>query len=157
MSRDQVSVGALAPLVGYHLRRAWGAFSADFTAAMEGTGLRQVPFAVLSVVAANPGINQGAVGRILGIKRANMVSLINELVEKGVIDRAVDANDRRAFSLNATPQGNVLLAEAVGRIERHEQGMLADMTPAERSTLLDLLARIERRSPPTEADDGADA
>ena len=55
MSRDQVSIGVLAPLTGYHLRRASSAFGADFNAAMEGGGLRQVPFAVLAVVAANPG------------------------------------------------------------------------------------------------------
>src|SRR5688572_24806313 len=116
MSREQVSIGALAPLAGYHLRRASGAFAADFTAAMDGSGLRQVPFAVLSVVAANPGINQGTVGRILGIKRANMVALINELVDKGLIDRAVDANDRRAFSLVLTSSGDAALTDAVQRI-----------------------------------------
>lgn len=153
MSWDQVSVGALAPLVGYHLRRAWGAFSADFSAAMDGTGLRQVPFAVLSVVAANPGINQGAVGRTLSIKRANMVALINELVDKGLIDRAVDSNDRRAFSLTPTGEGKTLLAEAVNRIEQHEQRMLADLSAKERATLLDLLGRIERRSPPADSDE----
>ena len=157
MSRDQVSVGALAPLVGYHLRRAWGAFSADFTSAMEGTGLRQVPFAVLSVVTANPGINQGAVGRTLSIKRANMVALINELVDKGLIERVVDASDRRAFSLTATAEGNALLDEAVSRIEQHEKRMLDDLSSKERATLLDLLGRIERRSPLTETDENGDA
>ncbi|MHA6718643.1 MarR family winged helix-turn-helix transcriptional regulator [Sphingomonas sp. RS6] len=146
MSKEQESIGALTPLVGYHLRRASSAFAADFTAAMEGTGLRQVPFAVLSVVSANPRINQGSVGRILGIKRANMVALITELVEMGLIDRAVDANDRRAFSLTLTIAGAAALADAVGRIEAHERKMLADMSDAERATLLDLLGRIERSS-----------
>jgi len=147
MSREQENVGALAPLAGYHLRRAWSAFSGDFAVAMEGTGLRQVPFAVLSVVAANPGINQGAVGRVLGIKRANMVSLINELVDRGLVDRAVDANDRRAFSLTPTSAGTAALKDAVKRIAAHEQRMLADLSAAEQATLLDLLARIERRAP----------
>lgn len=147
MLREQESVGALAPLTGYHLRRAWSAFSNDFTAAMEGTGLRQVPFAVLSVVAANPGINQGAVGRILGIKRANMVSLINELVDKGLVDRAVDTNDRRAFSLKPTDNGAASLKDAVQRIGAHEKRMLSDLSPQEQATLLDLLGRIERRAP----------
>ncbi|MDV3457079.1 MarR family transcriptional regulator [Sphingomonas sp. HF-S4] len=150
MAREQESVGALAPLAGYHLRRAWSAFSSDFSAAMEGTGLRQVPFAVLSVVAANPGINQGAVGRVLGIKRANMVSLINELVDKGLVDRAVDPNDRRAFSLKPTDGGTATLEDAVARIAAHEQRMLADLSPQEQATLLDLLGRIERRAPEIE-------
>ncbi|MEO5773736.1 MAG: MarR family transcriptional regulator [Sphingomicrobium sp.] len=150
---EQVSVGVLAPLVGYHLRRASAAFSADFALAMEGAGLRQVPFAVLSVVAANPGINQGAVGRLLGIKRANMVSLINELVDMRLIERTIVPTDRRAFSLGITGVGSVALADAVGRIEQNELRMLADMNSEERATLLDLLTRIERRSPPSETDE----
>jgi DNA-binding MarR family transcriptional regulator len=149
-------LGALAPLVGYHLRRAWSAFSTDFTAAMDGTGLRQVPFAVLSIVAANPGINQGATGRMLGIKRANMVALINDLVDKQLIERVVDASDRRAFSLTVTAAGTAAMAEAVARIEAHERRMLADMSTEERALLLDLLGRIERQGP-ADAEDNAEA
>lgn len=146
-------LGALAPLVGYHLRRASSAFSADFCAAMEGTGLRQVPLAVLAVVEANPGINQGAAGRMLGIKRANMVALINDLVDKQLVERVVDPSDRRAFALTVTAAGASMLADAVARIEAHERRMLVDLSAAERALLLDLLGRIERRSPATEADD----
>lgn len=156
MVREQINIGVLAPLVGYHMRRAWSAFAADFAAAMDDTGLRQVTFAVLSVVDANPGINQGSVGRVLGIKRANMVALINELVERGLIDRAV-ANDRRAFSLSATDKGRAALADAVERIEAHELRMLAEMSKQDRATLLDLLARIERLSPPGETDENGEA
>jgi DNA-binding MarR family transcriptional regulator len=156
MSREQVSIGALAPLAGYYLRRASSAFGADFARVMEGTGLRQVPFAVLSVVAANPGINQGTVGRVLNIKRANMVALINELVDKGLIDRSIDANDRRAFSLSPTAAGEAALEDAVQRIKAHERRMLADFTKAERATLLDLLGRIERLGTTGEADENGD-
>ncbi|HEY0624796.1 MarR family winged helix-turn-helix transcriptional regulator [Sphingomonas sp.] len=139
------SVGALGPLVGYHLRRASSAFAADFAAAVEGTGMRQVLVGILAVVAGSPGINQGAVGRVLGIKRANMVSLINELVDAGLLDRAVDPGDRRAFSLSTTDAGGATLADCLARIEAHERKMLAGFTDAERATLLDLLGRIERR------------
>jgi len=149
-------LGALAPLVGYHLRRASSAFAADFAAAMEGTGLRQVPFAVLSIVAANPGINQGATGRMLGIKRANMVALINDLVDKRLIDRSVDASDRRAFSLSVTQVGTTALADAVARIAAHENRMLDDLNAEERALLLDLLGRIERRNPAAETDENGE-
>ena len=123
MASDRESIGVLTPLVGYHLRRASGAFSVDYAAAMDGTGLRQVPFAVLSVIAANSGINQGAVGRVLGIKRANMVALINELIDKGLVDRTTDPVDRRAFALTLTATGADVLNDCVARIEAHEQRM----------------------------------
>jgi DNA-binding MarR family transcriptional regulator len=147
MSRDRNEVGALDPVVGYHLRRAFAAFAADFSAAMEGTGMRQVLVGILSVVAGSPGINQGAVGRVLGIKRANMVSLINELVDAGLIARDVDPADRRAFSLSITEAGRAMLSDCLARIQAHEARMLAEFSEAEKATLLDLLGRIERRDP----------
>ena len=145
---DDYNIGALNPLLGYHLRRAFGAFAADFLVAVDGTGMRQVLVGILAVVSNSPGINQGAVGRVLGIKRANMVSLINELVDAGLLLREVDPSDRRAFLLNLNDAGRAMLAECLARIAAHEQRMLADFTPAERATLLDLLGRIERREPP---------
>lgn len=145
MAGDQNNIGALGPLVGYHLRRASGAFAGDFAAAMEGTGMRQVLVGILAVVSGSPGINQGAVGRVLAIKRANMVSLINELVDAGLLDREVDPGDRRAFSLNINDAGRATLADCLARIEAHEKRMLAGFSEVEKATLLDLLGRIERR------------
>lgn len=147
MAGEQENVGALGPLVGYHLRRAFGAFAADFANAMQGTGMRQVLIGILAVVEGSPGINQGAVGRVLGIKRANMVSLINELVDMKLIARVVDTADRRAFSLTITDSGRAMLSDCLARIEAHERAMLAGFSDSERAMLLDLLSRIERREP----------
>ncbi|MCW3848630.1 MarR family transcriptional regulator [Sphingomonas sp. LB-2] len=151
MSRARIKIGALEPLAGYHLRRASAAFAVDFTIAMEGTGLRQVTFAVLSIVAANPGINQGTVGHILGIKRANMVALINELIEKGLIDRLTDPRDRRAFALRTTASGENAMRDATARIHAHEERMLAGFSEADKAALLTLLERIERQPIPSKA------
>ena len=145
MSRKSLAIGTLSPLLGYHLRRASGAFALDFQDAMAGTGMRQVLLGILAIVEANSGVNQGAVGTALGIKRANMVSLINELVDGGLVARVVAPEDRRAFSLSLTDAGHAMLKECTSRIERHEARMLADFTADERRTLLQLLARIEAR------------
>lgn len=143
---SKLKTGLLAPLVGYHLRRASSAFSADFSEALAGTGIRQPLFAILAVVEANPGIAQGAVGNILGIKRANMVSLVNELTDRALIDRLVAPEDRRAFSLMLTEAGRQLLLECARRIEQHEAKMLSDFAADERELLLKFLARIERKA-----------
>ncbi|WP_254606467.1 MarR family winged helix-turn-helix transcriptional regulator [Sphingomonas bacterium] len=144
-SDEAVTLGVLGDLTGYHLRRASGAVAADFRRALDGTGMRQVLFGILSVVADNPGINQGAVGRVLGIQRANMVALINELVDAGSIDRRAAANDRRAFSLALTPAGVSAMRECAHRIAAHEEAMLADLSAAERRVLIEMLGRIEAR------------
>ncbi len=149
MQDDTNPIGALAPLVGYQLRRASAAFAVNFAHAVEGTGMRQGLFGILAVVSDQPGINQGAVGRLLGVKRANMVALINELVDRGLIARDVDPNDRRAFLLSLTDGGRTMLQTCLTRIDAHEREMLAGFSFAERAMLLELLGRIERRETST--------
>jgi DNA-binding MarR family transcriptional regulator len=140
---ETVDLGALSDLAGYHLRRASGAVAADFARVLAGTGVRQVLFGILSVVGANPGINQGSVGRHLGIQRANMVALINELVDAGSVERRVSSEDRRAFALTLSDAGQVLFDECLARIHVHERAMLAGLTEAERKQLILLLQKIE--------------
>ncbi|MES2441350.1 MAG: MarR family transcriptional regulator [Pseudomonadota bacterium] len=142
---DGVELGVLGDLAGYHLRRASGAFAADFARALAGTGMRQVLFGIISVVAANPGINQGAAGRVLGIQRANMVALINELTDDGLIERKVSKEDRRAFELNLSAAGQAKLDDCLARIREHEEEMLSDLSAADRVKLIALLTRIEAK------------
>lgn len=146
MSDPTPHTRTLGQLVGYRLRRASAVFATDFAVTLEGTGIRQIPMGILSVVADNPGINQGTVGRLLGIKRANMVPLINELIESGLIVRETDPADRRAFTLAMSPAGSTMLDDCIRRIEAHEERLLAGFTKAEKAMLLDLLERIEQRA-----------
>lgn len=138
-------LGVLHGFVGYHLRRASAAFSADFADATAGTGIRQVLFGILAVVETAPAIAQGRVGRLLGIQRANMVALINELVDMGLVERRVAAEDRRALALSLTAKGHAVLDECKRRLAAHEERMLADLSPPERALLIEWLARISRR------------
>ena len=139
---DALDVGVMTGLVGYHLRRAGGAFAANFHAALAGTDMRQALFGILAVVARYPQIQQGEVGRLLGIQRPNMVALINELTDRRLVERRPAAKDRRAVALALTPQGAEMLRACYARIQRHEDHMLADLTADERAVLIDLLVRI---------------
>lgn len=143
MAHRSFRIGRLSTLVGYHLRRASGAFAIDFREAVAGTGMRQVLVGVLAVIEANPGVKQGAVGAPLGIKPANMVSLINELIDQGLVERVVTPDDRRAFALSITPAGSAKLSDSLDRIREHEARMLDGLSEDERATLLALLSRIK--------------
>lgn len=142
---DRPELGALDRLVGYHLRRASAMFAGDFARTLAGTGMRQVLFGILSIVRSNAGINQGNVGRLLGIQRANMVALINELVDGGLLARVQASDDRRAFALTLTDAGQTRLDECLALIERHEAELLGDLSASEQRQLVGLLARIEAR------------
>jgi DNA-binding MarR family transcriptional regulator len=141
-----VPLGPLDSLTGYHLRYAYARFGADFARIFADSEMRQVLFGVLSVIFANPGINQGKVGKALGVQRTNMVALINQLVELGLVRRSLDREDRRAFSLDLTEHGRETVNATLERIRAHEERMLSALTSGERQTLLALLKKINARS-----------
>lgn len=132
----------LDSLVGYGLRRASNAVMADFVAAVGELGLRPALFAMLAVTREHPGINQSALGRALGIQRANLVPLIAELAARELIERRPVEGDRRAVALHLTAAGEALLDAAEARVRPHEDRMLAGLSAAERETLRKLLSRI---------------
>ena len=139
------AIGVLDEIAGYHLRRAAGVFGSDYARVLADTGIRQALFGILSIIAANPGINQGNVGRVLGIQPANMVSLANELAERGLLERDVVAGDRRTFALRLTRAGKAMVRTCLERIHEHERRLLCDFSDEEQRILIDLLRRIEAK------------
>ncbi|MDB5721427.1 MAG: MarR family transcriptional regulator [Alphaproteobacteria bacterium] len=138
----QQPASILDSLVGYRLRRASNRMLSDFSATMAPLALRPVLFAMLEVVRGNPGIIQMGLGTELGIQRANLVPLINELAARDLIERRAAPHDRRAMALFLTPAGEVLLEQADAMVREHEERMLAGLTRGERDKLLELLAKI---------------
>ena len=129
-------------LAGYKVRRAHNRMMADLVPTLAPLGLRPVLFAMLAVIRANPGIIQMGLGTELGIQRANLVPLINELTGAGLIERNTSPRDRRALVLNLTGKGEELLDKAAGLIADHEERMLVRLSAAERNRLLDLLEKL---------------
>jgi DNA-binding MarR family transcriptional regulator len=139
---EELNPSVLERIAGYHLRRAYGAISTGFNRTFAGTGLRQVLFGITAIIAANPGINQGKVAQVLSIKRANMVALINELLDMGIIERRIVPTDRRSFSLHLTDQGTAEFARWAQQIDEHEKELFARFNPGERAILIELLGRL---------------
>ena len=141
-SGSEADISMFADLVGFRLRLATNAMTSDLRATLEGTALRPVLFAMLAVVARNPGIIQTALGNALGVQRANLVPLLNELAERDLIERRPAPNDKRAYALHLTAAGDQILEEAMDRIQDHEERLVARLTARERETLKRLLAKI---------------
>jgi len=134
--------GTLDGLVGYRLRRANGRMMGDFSTTLAALAIRPVLFAILSVVRTQPGIIQMGVGNELGIQRANLVPLINELTERGLVERRSAPGDRRATALVLTGEGERLYAQAEALVREHEERMLRRLSASERTKLIELLAKI---------------
>ncbi len=133
---------ALEDMVGYQLQLASSAFLADWIRTSGEVDMKRIQFVLLAVIAEYPGIRQGQAGEKVGIQRAYMVALINDLLEKGLVVRERDALDRRVLSLRITGKGRRDLEAALHRVKAHEMKMLANFSGRERDELKRLLRKI---------------
>lgn len=130
----------IADRLGYALRRASAAMMADLGAQLAGIALRPVEATILILVGANPGCIQSDIGRVLGIKRANMVPLIATLATRGLILKS--PVDGRSLALTLTTQGVQKRDEAEAIMDAHEARFEAMLMGQDRAGLRAALAII---------------
>lgn len=137
-----IDYAILPDLIGYNLRRAEALMTQDFTRVTEELGVTPGQFGTLVLIDANPGLNQTALGRALGIDRSTVVSVIDKLEARGLVARAPSASDRRSYALGLSPAGSELLDRARPLVRLHEDRIAARLEPGERDILLQLLRRL---------------
>lgn len=136
---DHLDLGELPSLSGYMLRRAQFAAFNDFLRFFDDLGVRPVQYAVLNVIDRNPGLKQSQVSEALGIKRANLVAILDALERRQLAKREAVATDRRSYALRLTDKGSALMRELRARSEAHEKRLAAVIGEDGRQQLLKLL------------------
>lgn len=139
-----VDLGHLGGLVGYRLRRAQLTVFRNFSRRFEDVDIRPTQLGVITVVARNPGLKQSQVGAALGIKRTNLVPLLNGLEKRGIVARVRASSDRRSHALHLTAAGETLFAELLRREIAYEAELAALIGETGHRRLLDLLAKVEQ-------------
>jgi MarR family transcriptional regulator for hemolysin len=113
-----------------------------FNATAQELGLTLAQARVLVHLARNEGISQVALSAILEVQPITLLRQIDRLEKAGLVQRRVHPNDRRMQQLYLTPASQPLLQRifAVGTELQGE--VMAGLSEAERSQLLDSLARV---------------
>jgi DNA-binding MarR family transcriptional regulator len=151
---EKLDLGELPQLSGYMLRRAQFAAFNDFLRFFEDLNIRPVQYAVMAVIERNAGLKQSQVSEALGIKRANLVAILDALERRGVARREAVASDRRSHALRLTDKGAALMNEMRQRSQEHEKRLAAVIGEDGRAQLLKLLdGVIEAVGPGSEGDD----
>ncbi len=96
----------------------------------------------LRVIQMSQGISQQALASNLGMVPSRLVVLVDELEERGLVERRDSPGDRRAHALYLTRKGADVF-ESIGKVARaHDDAVCAALTRDERETLGALLRRI---------------
>lgn len=132
----------LEDFVGYHLRRASALNMQDISNALATVGQRPSGFSVACIINEQPGITSAEICRMLGLQRANIVPLLDELSGPGYIGRVDDEKDRRVQRLYLTDAGYEALETWHEVVLSHEDRVLAKLSPSERELLRELLVKI---------------
>jgi DNA-binding MarR family transcriptional regulator len=144
----ETSVSRLEHLVGYHLRRASVFDLQGAVPALEPASTRPVPMSVLLSIVEMPGISSADICRALGMKRANIVSILADLEERGLFLREADSSDQRIQRLFPTRRGEEEAVRWLAMIAEHERSMLYRLSAAEQNELRRLLAKIWQEDGP---------
>ena len=113
-----------------------------FSAKLEAVGLTPRMFGALNVLEAEGPVTQGALCKGIGMDPSSMVSTIDELEAKGLVERRPHPGDRRAHALHVTDAGRETLLRGRKVALAAQDELLAPLSDDEREQLRSLLLRI---------------
>ena len=100
---------------------------------------------ILRAIASEPGRSQQALSGQLGLLPSRVVAYVDELEDRGYVERRRNPDDRRLHALYLTASGKKLMSK-IGELGRqHERLMTAGLDTDQRDTLRRLLSAVAER------------
>jgi len=128
-------LGYLLVQLGFHVARR-------FSEQLAPLGLEPRQFGMLTRLAANEGRSQQAIGELMGLNATRMVFLVDDLEQRGLVERRRNPSDRRSHALYLTDLGRTKLREAQQSSAGPEGRIGASLTEQQRAQLTRLLRRL---------------
>ena len=93
-------------------------------------------YIVLTALVEQPVRTQAALAQAIHADKSRIISVLDELQERGLIQRQPDETDRRVHLLSLTQAGDRLRRSVEADIRRREEEVLAALPPADRDAFL---------------------
>ena len=142
-----VDMALIDSLVGYNLRRAAARQRERFRNVFTLYDIRPVQLTALTIILHNDRVGQSALGKAMDIKRANVVKLLDELQQRGLIERKPSTRDRRAYELHLTSKGTKLTRELLALHQKLEAKLALSLGCDELKQLVKLLRKFRSVDP----------
>jgi DNA-binding MarR family transcriptional regulator len=110
--------------------------------ALAEEGVRMMHHAVLASVAELAPVSQAALSRTLRVDPKEMVAIVHDLLEDGLIVRTADPSDRRKHAISLSPGGQAVLVRTERLGAAANDALTAPLTEAERAQLTALLTKL---------------
>src|ERR1700745_2586959 len=111
-------------------------------AAYEDSGLNPYHHAILVVLDQGALETQGAISDRLGYDRGQLVGMLDELEEQGLVERRRDPDDRRRHIVQMTPAGKKALGKLRKIAVQLEDELLTPLDESQRAELHGLLLQL---------------
>jgi MarR family transcriptional regulator, lower aerobic nicotinate degradation pathway regulator len=118
-------------------------------AAYEREDVHPYHYAILLALEEGGHETQGAIADALGYDRGQLVGLLDELEERGLIERRRDPNDRRRHLVQMTAGGKHKLRRLRTLARELEDDFLEPLDAAEREQLHGLLLKLAEKHEPS--------
>lgn len=132
----------LVSSTAFLLKRLGFAAKEQAMQAYEDTGLSPYHHAILVALDEETHETQGSIADALGYDRGQLVGLLDELEERGLVERRRDLTDRRRQIVNITSAGRKALNRLRGVSEKLEDELLSPLDEGQRRELHELLLRL---------------
>src|SRR5450432_1818595 len=137
-----MNFGPLAYWVGFNLRMAQEAAFQAFSRRSQEIGESPGRFATLTLIARNPGISQTELSHANGRDKSSLTPVVEDLVQRGLVERKRVRADRRTYRLNVTPAGKKMLTQLTRCARRHERILDEIIGSRDRKRFIQILKKI---------------
>jgi len=129
---------------GTELMRTGSDLLAAFETILGRAGLSQGRFLTLIVMnrAPDEAVNPSTLAQKLGVTRATMTGLLDRLQKQGLIERRIQARDRRKVGVLLTANGRRVLDNILPDYYRQFAKLTTYLDEGERQTLIALLKKV---------------
>ena len=103
---------------------------------------------IIAVLGEREGLTSTEVAQRTLMDKPTVSRAAASLIERGILERKIDKDDRRRAPMRLTDEGQAIYAAVIPRALESERELLTALSPAEAATLHKLLSRLSAVASP---------